>query len=96
MIREKVMQETASEARDSVKDVKESPMILHFDGKIVQELTKRRKLTIALSVNCVCKNTLLGIPSYISSTGEWQKEVITDSLKSYELKEERRNCWGGA
>ena len=81
---------SAYEARDSVKNMKGSPIIFHFNDKIVQELA-RRKLTkerIAVNVNCVGKNTPLEIPLCISSTGDWQTKVITDFLKSYELKEE--------
>ena len=49
-------------------------MILCFDGKFFQEFTKGRKLTrdrIAVSVYCIGKNTLLGIPPCISSTEKW-------------------------
>ena len=64
------MQETTSEVCESVKDMKRSPIILHFDGKIIQEFTEGRKLrdSITVSVNCVSKNTLLGIVPVLACT----------------------------
>ena len=45
-----------NEARDSIKDMKGFLMILHFDGKIIQEFRQN-------SNKCrVGKNALLGIP----------------------------------
>ena len=68
--------------------MKEPPMVLHYDGKIVHKFNKRiiTRDRIAVSVSCVGKNMLLVIPPCISSTGEWQNQVKTDLLKSYELK----------
>lgn len=90
-IGKKVVQETAKAARESIKSKQGSNMILHFDGKIVKEYTKGKKLTrdrIAVSVNCEGEDTLLGIPPSINSTGECQTEVIIDVLESYGLKNE--------
>ena len=40
-----MIQVTVSEARNSIKDMKGFPIILHFDDKIVQEFSKGRKLS---------------------------------------------------
>ena len=87
----KVVQEAAKGAREKIKSKKDSCMILHFDGKIVKEYTKGKKLTrdrIAVSVNCEGENMLLGIPPCVNSTGESQTDVIVEILESYGLKDE--------
>lgn len=87
----KVVQEAAKAAREEIKRKKESNMILHFDGKIVKEYTKGKKLTrdsIAVSVNCEGESMLLGIPLCVNSTGECQTDVIVKVLESYGLKNE--------
>lgn len=90
-IGKKVVKETAAAVRESVKSKQGSIMILHFDGKIVKEYTKGKKLTrdrLAVSVNCEGEDTLLGIPPCINSTGECQTEKIIEVLESYGLKNE--------
>ena len=40
----KVVKETAAMVRKKIKSMRESKMVLHFDGKIFKEYTKGRKL----------------------------------------------------
>ena len=86
-----VIQDTASEVRDSLKGIKGSPVLLHFDGNIIKESTKERKLQsdrLAVSINCIGENTILGIPPCLQATGECQTEVVIQLLELYELKDD--------
>ena len=70
--------------------MKGKSMILHFDGKIVQDYTDGKRLVrerVAVSINLEKENTLLGIPFCTDSTGESQSEAIKELIVQYELKD---------
>ena len=85
----KVIRESAEEIRTSINNHKGENLFLHYDGKVVKELTKGKNLSqerLALSIKCGQENNLLAIPACINSTGECQTEKIIEILESYELK----------
>ena len=80
----KVVKETAAMVREKIKSMRESKMVLHFDGKIVKEYDKGRKLKrehIAVSINADGENMLLGIPICANSSGECETETILELLE---------------
>ena len=61
--------------RDDIKSKKGSAMILHYDTKIVEDITQGKKKSnerLAVSVKIDDEDHLLGIPVCLNSTGECQ------------------------
>ena len=90
-IGKQVVKCTAEAARDNIKSKKGKPMILHYDGKIVKEVTKFKKLSrdrVALTVNIDNENYVLGVPPCPDSTGESQYCEINTLLNEYDIKDD--------
>ena len=87
----KVVHEHAEKARQIVRDKRGSDMVLHYDGKVVEEYTEEKKLKkerLAVSITCKGKHFLLGVPSCTDATGEKQYEKIIDLLQKYQIKDD--------
>jgi hypothetical protein len=66
-------------------------MFLHYDGKIIKEYIRGKRLIqdrLAVSVKCNDENSLLAIPACVNSTGECQSEKIIEILEQYQLKDD--------
>ena len=89
-VRKKVLHEHAEKARQIVRDKRGSDMVLHYDGKVVEEYTEETKLKkerLAVSITCKGKHFLLGVPSCTDATGEKQYEKIIDLLQEYQMED---------
>ena len=87
----KVVHEHAEKARQIVRDKRGSDMVLHYDGKVVEEYMEGKKLKkerLAVSITCKGKHFLLGVPSCTDATGEKQYEKIIDLLQKYQIKDD--------
>ncbi len=90
-IGKQVIQYTAKTARENIQSKKGKSMVLHYDGKIVKELTKGKKLSrdrVALTVNIDKENYVLGVPPCPDSTGESQYCEKNKVLNDYDIKDD--------
>lgn len=89
-IGKKVVKEVAQQVRDDIKSKKGSAMILHYDSKIVEDITQGKKKSnerLAVSVKIDDEDHLLGIPVCLNSTGECQTAKIIELLELYDIKD---------
>lgn len=66
------------------------PIIVHFDGKLIQDITnndKTKKDRFAILINIDGKIKLLGIPGMESAGAEAQHDCLIDALYAYDLTE---------
>ncbi|XP_065639732.1 uncharacterized protein LOC136072540 [Hydra vulgaris] len=87
---EKIRKQIFTLAQSSV-----SPIILHFDSKIVKELTDGKELQLhrlAVLIRIKGQTELLGIPHLTSSTGEEQKTAILKLLNQFEIIDKFHGC----
>ena len=90
-ISNEIVKGTAESAREAIRSKQGSNMFLQYDGKIVKEYTKGKKLIqdrLAISVKCGDESSLLGIPPCLDGIGECQTNNIIEVLEEYQLKEE--------
>nr|XP_047136685.1 uncharacterized protein LOC124813539 [Hydra vulgaris] len=90
---ENIISAGAKEIREYIKNTvvsSNSLMTIHFDGKIVNELTARKQLRkdkIAVLVRIDGKTELLGIPPIESSSGDNQKQAIFELMEFFGLED---------
>ena len=90
---ENIISAGAKEIREYIKNAvvsSDSLMTIHFDGKIVNELTagkQLRKDRIVVLVRIDGKTELLGIPPIESSSGDNQKQAIFELMEFFGLED---------
>ncbi|XP_065683397.1 uncharacterized protein LOC124814026 [Hydra vulgaris] len=90
---ENIISARAKEIREYIKNIvilSDSLMTIHFDGKIVNELTERKQFKkdrIAVLLKIDKKTELLGIPPIDSSSGVNQKQAIVELMEYFGLKD---------
>ncbi|XP_065652350.1 uncharacterized protein LOC136079798 [Hydra vulgaris] len=83
----------ANEIRDHIKSISKSSnslITIHFDGKIVKELTEGKQFSkdrLAVLARIKGQTELLGIPVIDSGSGEHQKEAIEELISNFGLED---------